>query len=160
MDHVQLQFCNRVDSILVRRSTADSYEERCQYALDLVQMRLEEANPERIDECLRLYAFNAVWEVPARDVSYSGLETIKANYLRIFRNVADFRFEQFERFATPDRVFVDARTRFRLTGNAFDNCPLPVGTRARVRLLLTFHIADGLISRETGYEIWLKDDEA
>jgi hypothetical protein len=147
-----------VDSILSRRPTLQGFEERCQYALDLVQLHLEEENPERIDECLRLYAFNAVWQAPARNVSYSGLRSIKANYLRIFRNVEDFRFEHLERFATPERVFVDSRVRFRITGDAFDNCPLPVGSRAEVRLLHTFHIADGLISREIDYEIWQNEN--
>jgi hypothetical protein len=140
-----------------RKLRGGSYEERCQYALDLIAMHLQEENPVRIDECIKLYTPNAIWEAPARGVMYQGRESIKKNYLRIFNNTADFQFEPIDRYATPDRVFVDAWARFRITGDAFDNGPFPVGTKVNMRLLHSFFIEDGLISRENGYEIWLRD---
>jgi len=33
-----------------------------QYALDLVDMHLHEENPDPIDECIKLYAEDAVWD--------------------------------------------------------------------------------------------------
>jgi ketosteroid isomerase-like protein len=138
-----------------RKLRNGSYQERSQYALDLVEMHLQEENPVRIDECIKLYTPDAIWEAPARGVIYQGRESIKKNYLRIFDNTADFQFEPIDRYATPDRVFVDAWARFRITGDAFDNSPLPVGTKVNMRLLHSFFIEDGLISRENGYEIWL-----
>jgi hypothetical protein len=149
---------NNVDAILSRRPTTQSYEDRCCYALELVCVYLQEENVHRFDEGLRLCAFDAVWEAPLRNVSYSGLTAIRANYARFFRHVRDLRFEPLEQFATAERVFVDSRMRFTIVGDAFDNCPLPVGAHARVRRLHTFHIGDGLIRRMTGYEIWEQDD--
>jgi hypothetical protein len=146
-----------VDAILSRRSTTESYEERCQYALDLVCVYLQEENAQRLEQCLRLCAFDAVWEAPLRNVSYDGLSAISANYQKFFRNVRDLRFALIEQFATPERVFVDSCVSFTMTGDAFDKSPLPVGAHARVRRLNTFHIADGLIRRVTGYEIWEQD---
>jgi hypothetical protein len=68
-----------VDELLARRNRPMSYEERVQYAFDLVDMHLHEENPDRINECIKLYAKDAVWDAPARGVSYVGRESIKAN---------------------------------------------------------------------------------
>jgi hypothetical protein len=157
MDDVQLWTDNRIDAILSRRREVESYEERCQYALDLVHMRLEEEGLPRLDESLRLFAFDAIWEAPTRDVMCRGLEAIRANFVRVFRNIDDYSVTPLEQFATPERVFVDSMLRFRIAGPGFDRCPLPVGTRVRMRLLRTFQIADGLIRRETCHEIWERE---
>ena len=147
-----------VDELLARRSTPKNYEERCQYAMDLVDMHLHEENPERIDECLKLYTPDAVWEAPARGVTYVGRAKIKEMYLRLFRAGENIRFEPIERFASPDRVFDDMWVRFRLTGDGFENCPVPIGTKVKMRLLHNFHIRDGMIAKEIGYELWLRDE--
>lgn len=143
-----------VDELLATRNRPRNYKEQCQYALDLVDMHLHEENPERIDECIKLYAEDAVWECPARRVVYRGRQQIKEMYLRVFASAEGITFHPIERFATPERVFDDMEARFRLSGNGFENCPLPVGTRVDMRLLHNFHIRDGLIVRETGYEVW------
>ena len=147
-----------VDQLLARRSAPMTYEQRCQYATDLVDMHLHEENPERIDECLKLYTPDAVWEAPARGVTYVGRAKIKEMYLRLFRSGEGISFEPIERFASPDRVFDDMWVRFRLTGDGFENCPLPIGTNVKMRLLHNFHIRDGMIAKEIGYEIWLRDE--
>ena len=67
-------------------------------------------------------------------------------------------FQPIERFATPDRVFDDMWVTFRLTGDGFENCPFPVGTPVKMRLLHNFHIRDGLIAKEIGYEIWRRNE--
>ena len=66
-----------VEELLARRKLPKTYQEQCQYALDLVAMHLEEENPERIDECIKLYTEDAVWETPARAVTYTGRERIR-----------------------------------------------------------------------------------
>ena len=147
-----------VEQLLARRKLTKTYQQQCQYALDLVAMHLEEENPERIDECIKLYTEDAGWETPARGVAYTGRERIKDMYLRIFNSVENIRFQPIERFATPDRVFDDMWVTFRLSGNGFENCPLPVGTKVKMRLLHNFHIRDGMIAREIGYEIWRRDE--
>ena len=147
-----------VEELLATRSKFRTYEERCQYAMDLVEMHLHEENPERIDQCIRLYAPDAVWECPARRVSYSGREQIKEMYLRLFASAEGIKFRPIERFASPDRVFDDMEATFRLSGDGFENCPFPVGTRVNMRLIHNFHIRDGMIAREIGYEVWRRAD--
>jgi hypothetical protein len=147
-----------VDALLARRDQPMSYEERVQYALDLVDMHLHEENPDRIDECIKLYTEDAVWDAPARGISYTGRESIKANYLKLFASAQGVRFEPIERFASPDRVFDDMWVYFTLAGDGFENCPFPKGTKVRMRLLHNFHIRDGMIAREIGYEVWLRDE--
>jgi ketosteroid isomerase-like protein len=147
-----------VDSLIARRHEPRTYQEKVQHALDVVGMHLQEENPERIDECIRLYTDDAVWEAPARKVSYQGRDLIKKMYLRVFNGVVDFEFTPVERFATPDRVFDDSYASFKITGDAFENCPYPIGTKVKMRLIHNFHIHDGLISREIGYEVWRRAD--
>ena len=77
-------------------------------------MHLQEENPDRIDECIRLYTEDAVWEAPARLVSYQGRETIKKMYLKVFNGVEDFVFTPVERWATPNRVFDNSYATFRI----------------------------------------------
>lgn len=146
-----------VDQILARRTAPMSYEQKCQYALDLVDMHLHEENPDRIDECIRLYTEDAIWEAPARGVSYSGRELIKKMYLRVFDSAEGIAFHPIERFASPDRVFDDMWVTFRISGDGFENCPFPIGTKVKMRLLHNFHIRDGMIAKEIGYEVWRRD---
>jgi hypothetical protein len=94
-----------VEQLLARCNLPKTYEEKRQYALDLIDMHLHEENPDRIDECIKLYTEDAVWETPARDVTYRGRETIKKMYLRVFSSAEGMTFQPIERFATPDRVF-------------------------------------------------------
>jgi ketosteroid isomerase-like protein len=147
-----------VDDLIAQRHKPRTYEEKVRHAMDLVQMHLQEENPERIDECIRLYTDDAEWEAPARLVTYKGRDTIKKMYLKVFAGVEDFVFTQVGRWATPDRVFDDSFASFRIVGEAFENCPLPIGTNVRMRLIHNFHIRDGLISREIGYEVWRRAD--
>jgi ketosteroid isomerase-like protein len=147
-----------VDALLARRYTSMTTSERVQHALDLVTMHFEAENADRIDECIRLYTDDAQWEAPARKVTYNGPEIIKDMYLRLFRSCEEFEWTQIDRWATEDRVFDDSIASFRLIGNGFENAPFPVGTNVRIRLTHVFHIRDGRISKEIGYEIWHKAD--
>jgi len=147
-----------VDELLATRHKARTYEERSRYAMALVDLHLHEENPDRIDECIRLYTPDAIWECPARRVSYAGREKIKDMYLRLFASAEGISFRPIERFATPERVLDDMEARFRLSGNGFENCPFPIGTRVNMRLVHNFHIRDGMIAREVGYEVWRRAD--
>jgi hypothetical protein len=60
--------------------------------------------------------------------------------------------------APPDRVFDDTWATFRISGDGFDNCPFAIGTKVKMRLLHNFHIRDGMIAKEIGYEVWRRDE--
>ena len=143
--------------VLARRFEKKTNEEAIQYAKALVDQHFHEENPEMIDACMRLYAPHAVWEAPARGVAYKGKDEIRKNYLAVFEAAPDIRFFPIERFATADRVVDDMWVTFKLFGPGFENCPFPVGTHVKMRLVHVFHIEDGLIARENGYECWMID---
>lgn len=44
--------------------------------------------------------------------------------------------------------------RLRITGDGLTNVPVPVGSRAELRLLHVFHMRDGRIAREEVFEGW------
>jgi hypothetical protein len=56
--------------------------------------------------------------------------------------------------APPDRAFDDMWATFRASGDGSDNCPFPIGTKVKMRLLHNFHIRDGMIAKGIGYEVW------
>ncbi len=146
--------------VLDRRHQAQTYDERRAYAMALIDRHLHEENPDQIEECMRLYTHDAVWEAPARGVRYVGQEQIKKNYLGVFEAAEGIEFHPVERFGTDERVVDDMWCTFRIRGPGFENCPFPVGTYVRMRLVHIFEVRDGLIARESGYECWTIDQEA
>jgi len=58
----------------------------------------------------------------------------------------------------PDRAFDDTWATFRISADGVDNCPFPIGTKVKMRLLHNFQIRDGMIAKEVGYEVWRRDE--
>jgi hypothetical protein len=117
-------------------------------ALELVAMHLHEENPNCIDKCVKLYSEDAVWQAPARGVSFAGRETIKSSHLRVFGSTEGIMFQPNECFATPDCVRDDMWATFPISGDGFENCPLLIGTMVKMRLLHNFRMRDRLIYKE------------
>jgi hypothetical protein len=59
--------------------------------------------------------------------------------------------------APPDRASDDMWATSRISGGGFDDCPFPIGTKVKMRLLHNFHVRDGIIAKEIGYEVWRCD---
>jgi hypothetical protein len=57
----------------------------------------------------------------------------------------------------PGRVLDDKWATFRISEDGFDNCPFPIGTKVRMRLLHDFHMRDGVAVKNIGYEVWRRD---
>ena len=129
-----------------------------EHALWLAHWHFELENPDQLDMLQELYHDDIVWEVPARRVVYYGKDDVIANYRRMFESCAEPNLTKIERYGTPERVFDDSELTFKLIdGKGFPNHPLPVGTRISLRIVHNFHIQDGLIIREIGYEMWRPD---
>lgn len=127
-------------------------------ALWLVHWHLAWENPQQLDQLAELYHDDIVWEVPARRTVYSGKKDVLENYRRIFDSTEDMAQSPVDRYATVDRCFDDIEATFRLVdGKGFPNHPLPVGTKVAMRLAHSFHIKDGLITREIAFEQWRPD---
>jgi hypothetical protein len=129
-----------------------------EHALWLVHWHFAWENPDQVDRLADLYHDDIIWEVPSRRIIYRGKKDVLDNYKRIFESAEGLKQDPVERYGTADRVFDDCEATFKLSsGHGFPNHPLPTGTRVAMRLLHNFHIEDGLIIRENGYEIWRPD---
>ncbi len=137
----------------------EEYQKAVSHALEIVDLHFVEENPEQIDNALRLYSEDVEWHAPARNAIYQGKQQIKKMYLALFNAAEGISFEPKERFATHERVVDDMVVRFRIANDGIQNCPYPVGTKVQIRLVHIFHLVDGLITRETGYECWRKDED-
>jgi hypothetical protein len=127
-------------------------------ALWLAHWHFQFENPEQLPMLERLYHDDIVWEVPSRRVIHRGKKDVLENYAKIFESCAEPKVVLVERYGTPERVFDDLEMTFKLIdGKGFPNHPLPVGTRIALRVVHNFHIQDGLIIRENGYEMWRPD---
>jgi hypothetical protein len=129
-----------------------------EHALWLAHWHFQFENPDQLPMLERLYHDDIVWEVPSRRVIHRGKKDVLENYARIFESGIDTKAIPVERYGTPERVFDDLEITFKLIDSkGFPNHPLPVGTRIAMRLVHNFHIQDGLIIREIGYEMWRPD---
>jgi ketosteroid isomerase-like protein len=129
-----------------------------EHALWLVHWHFAWENPDQVDRLADLYHDDIVWEVPSRRIIYRGKKDVLDNYKRVFESAQGLKQDPVERYGTADRVFDDCEATFKLiSSHGFPNHPLPTGTRVAMRLLHNFHIKDGLIIRENGYEIWRPD---
>ncbi len=105
-----------------------------------------------VDEALKLYTDDIIWEAPARNLIFQGKEDVGNNYRKIFASIRDVEFRNLQRFATEDRVVDDSILTFVITQEGF--LPLPVGQEVEMRLAHIFEIRDGKISKEIAYEMW------
>ena len=104
----------------------------------------------RIDAAIELYTDDIVWEAPARNLVIKGKEAVAANYREIFSVLKEVEFHTLDRFATEDRVVDDSIVTFVVARDGF--IPLPLGTKAEMRLTHIFEMRDGKISKEIGIE--------
>ena len=105
-----------------------------------------------VDEALKLYTDDIIWEAPARNLTFQGKEDVGNNYRKIFASIRDVEFRNLQRFATEDRVVDDSILTFVITQEGF--LPLPVGQDVEMRLAHIFEMRDGKISKEIAYEMW------
>ena len=129
-----------------------------EHAKWLVHWHFEWENPNQIDKLADLYHDDIVWEGPGRLVLSRGKQEVLDNYRKLFESAEDMWQTRIEQYATPTRVFDDRMGGFKLiSSHGFPNHPFPVGTRVLMRIVHNFHIQDGLIIRENGYEMWLPE---
>ncbi len=113
--------------------------------------RLELSN---VDDALKLYTDDAVWECPARNLRFVGKEEIGNNYRAMAASLRDLEIHPIDRFATEDRVVDDTIVRFTLVGDGFKNAAATVGSKVELHLAHIFEMRNGKISKEKSFEIW------
>lgn len=111
------------------------------------------------DAVMALYTEDALLEIPGRGLRFDTLEAIRDNYVRMFASMGEITIQPLDRFATVDRVVDECLVRLRITGEGVTNAPVPIGSRAELRLLHVFHMRDGRIAREEVFEGWRRLDD-
>ena len=127
-------------------------EETMAANLATVEAHFHSEAANEVDEALKLYTDDIVWEAPARNLIFQGKEDVGNNYRKIFASIRDVEFRNLQRFATEDRVVDDSILTFVITQEGF--LPLPVGQEVEMRLAHIFEMRDGKISTEIAYELW------
>lgn len=130
-----------------------SRDELIAHNLRVVEAHFHNENPDNIDEALRLYGPNVVWEAPVRGQVYDDPELVKAAYLAIFRTVHFNRTTLLRRFATERFVFDDQIADLTVVGDEMPNFGFKRGHRVSMRLVHCFEMENGKIVREIAYEI-------
>ncbi len=127
-------------------------EETIAANLATVEAHFHSEAANEVDEALKLYTDDIVWEAPARNMIFQGKEDVGNNYRKIFASIRDVEFRNLQRFATEDRVVDDSILTFVITQEGF--LPLPVGQEVEMRLAHIFEMRGGKISKEIAYEMW------
>ena len=124
----------------------------------LVHWHFEFENPQQVDMLGELYTDDIVWELPSAGIEFRGKRDAIENYRKIFSvlDLTTFAFRSIDRYATATRVFDDREAIFVVSDLA--SFPMPglnikEGEQVRMRLTHSFHIRNGLISRENVYQI-------
>ena len=93
-----------------------------------------------------MYTDDIVWERACMNQIVKGKEAVAAAYMEVFSALRDWDFQCLDRFATEDRVVDETIFTFEVKKDGI--MPLPVGTRAKLRLVHIFEMRDGKVSRE------------
>ena len=93
-----------------------------------------------------MYTDDIVWERACMNQIVKGKEAVAAAYVEVFSALRNWDFQCLDRFATEDRVVDETIFTFEVAKDGV--MPLPVGTRAKLRLVHIFDMRDGLVSRE------------
>jgi ketosteroid isomerase-like protein len=93
-----------------------------------------------------MYTDDIVWMRACMNQIVKGKEAVAAAYMEVFSALRDWDFQCLDRFATEDRVVDETIFTFEVAKDGI--MPLPVGTRAKLRLVHIFEMRDGKVSRE------------
>ncbi len=122
--------------------------------LAVVEAHFHSEASNEIEKALPLYTDDIIWEAPARGLVFHGKHSTAENYRKMFGSMADVHVTPLRRFATAERVVDDSIATFKLVGDGVINAPLPVGSKAELRLVHIFEMRDHKIARELAYEMW------
>jgi ketosteroid isomerase-like protein len=93
-----------------------------------------------------MYTDDIIWERACVNQIVEGKEAVAAAYVKLFSTLKDYDFHCRDRFATEDRVVDDSIFTFEVAKEG--GMPLPVGTKAKMRLVHIFQMREGKVSKE------------
>ena len=114
--------------------------------LATVQIHFDAEKAGNWEKIKTMYTDDIVWERACMNQIVKGKEAVAAAYMEVFSALRDWDFQCLDRFATEDRVVDETIFTFEVAKDGI--MPLPVGTRAKLRLVHIFEMRDGKVSRE------------
>ena len=114
--------------------------------LATVQIHFDAEKAGHWEKIKAMYTEDIVWERACMKQLVKGKEAVATAYMEVFSALRNWDFECLDRFATEDRVVDETIFTFEVAKDGI--MPLPVGTRAKLRLVHIFEMRDGLVSRE------------
>ena len=93
-----------------------------------------------------MYTDDILWERACVNQKVEGKEAVAAAYVELFSGLKDPHFQCLDRFAIEDRVVDDSIFTFEVAKDGI--MPLPVGTKAKMRLVHIFEMREGKVSKE------------
>ena len=93
-----------------------------------------------------MYTDDIIWERACVNQLVEGKESVAAAYVELFSALRNYDFHSKDRFATENRVVDDSIFIFEVAKEGA--MPLPVGTKAKMRLVHIFEMREGKVSRE------------
>ncbi len=114
--------------------------------LATVQIHFDTEKAGKWKKIKTMYTDDIVWERACMNQIVKGKEAVAAAYMEVFSALRDWDFQCLDRFATEDRVVDETIFTFEVAKDGI--MPLPVGTRAKLRLVHIFEMRDGKVSRE------------
>jgi ketosteroid isomerase-like protein len=114
--------------------------------LATVQIHFDAEKAGNWEKIKTMYTDDIVWERACMNQIVKGKEAVAAAYEEVFSALRNWNFQCLDRFATEDRVVDETIFTFEVKKDGI--MPLPVGTRAKLRLVHIFEMRDGKVSRE------------
>jgi hypothetical protein len=93
-----------------------------------------------------MYTEDIIWERACVNQLVEGKEALAAAYVALFSGLRDYDFHSYDRFATEDRVVDDSLFTFTVAKEGIMS--LPVGTKAKLKLVHIFEMRGGKVSKE------------
>ena len=98
------------------------------------------------DKIKDMYTDDITWERACVNQIVEGKEAVAAAYVELFSALKNYDFHSYDRFATEERVVDDSIFTFEVAKEG--GMPLPVGTKAKMRLVHIFEMREGKVSKE------------
>jgi ketosteroid isomerase-like protein len=114
--------------------------------LAAVQIHFDAEKAGNWEKIKTMYTDDIVWERACMNQIVKGKEAVASAYVEVFSALKNWDFQCLDRFATEDRVVDETIFTFEVKKDGV--MPLPVGTRAKLRLVHIFEMRDGKVSRE------------
>ena len=114
--------------------------------LATVQMHFDAEKAGNWEKIKEMYTDDIIWERACVNQFVEGKEAVAAAYVELFSALSNYDFHSNDRFATEDRVVDDSIFTFEIAKEGV--MPLPVGTKAKMRLVHIFEMREGKVSKE------------